>query len=261
MIIFLVISVVLLLYSLYEYKNVRIDTLKPDDFTQVHDIPESVLGKRIVYISDLQWDSRARPFMSRFAQSIMDTVNELEPDLIIIGGDTIHRKTDKVFHYLKQLKTPIISTLGNHDYKDLENVKQGLNEISHLLVNETIDFHGMQIVAVDDYRKGHPQMPDYQRNTYTLLLSHNPDYCETLNDSFDMILSGHTHGGMITLFGIYSPITSSEYGQKYTGGFATTPGGKVYVSSGLGGSVFGLPIRFFARPSIQVIDFRQSKIT
>lgn len=255
MIYLLIIGVCFLIYALYEYRQVRIETLHYQAFNPHNPLPDTMKGKRFIFISDMQWDSRIRPYLHSFAQEIVDTINDLDADCVLIGGDSIHRKERDIFHYLGQIKAPIISVLGNHDYKDLENVKKGLQSIGTLLINDVVDYEGIQIVGVDDFREGNPELPSFDKNKYTILLSHNPDYCETLKDSFDMILSGHTHGGQITFFGLFAPVSNSKYGQKYAGGYAATPGGTVYVSSGLGGSILGFPIRFFARPSIQIIEY------
>ena len=65
-----------------------------------------------------------------------------------------------------------------------------------------------------------------------------------------MVLSGHTHGGQVTLFGLWG-VTSSKYGFKYRTGLVKTEYTKVLVSNGIG-MVFH-PFRLFARPQINEI--------
>jgi len=65
------------------------------------------------------------------------------------------------------------------------------------------------------------------------------------------MLSGHTHGGQVTFFGLWAPYVPSVYGQKYLTGIVETSGIKVLVSNGVGTSA--LPVRFFARPQFNVI--------
>lgn len=75
----------------------------------------------------------------------------------------------------------------------------------------------------------------------------------------DLTLSGHTHGGQATFFGIWAPRLAwpgiSDYGEKFKVGWAISQSGTpVYVSRGTGSiyGVFGgydIPIpRVFARP-------------
>jgi len=75
----------------------------------------------------------------------------------------------------------------------------------------------------------------------------------------DIVLSGHTHGGQVTLFGLWVPYMPSDYGQKYSGGFAKTAYTAVYVTRGIGMTF--LPIRFFARPEITVLTLKSAQIS
>jgi predicted MPP superfamily phosphohydrolase len=73
-------------------------------------------------------------------------------------------------------------------------------------------------------------------------------------DKVDYILSGHTHGGQITLFGIYAPKVPSRYKQKLRTGLVSVNKSKVIISNGIGTSY--LPLRFFARPQIITMELR-----
>jgi hypothetical protein len=95
---------------------------------------------------------------------------------------------------------------------------------------------------------------------YVILVSHNPDYAEGLETRFvDIVLSGHTHGGQVTLFGLWAPYMPSDYGQKYRGGFANTGFTPVYVTRGIGMTF--LPVRFFARPEITVFTLKSAQMS
>ncbi len=63
-----------------------------------------------------------------------------------------------------------------------------------------------------------------------------------------MVLSGHTHGGQITFFGlkIYTPGGSGNYLK----GWYQLDTIKMYVSKGIGTTV--LPLRFFARAEVAI---------
>ena len=54
---------------------------------------------------------------------------------------------------------------------------------------------------------------------FVILLTHTPDYAEDVPvTNSDLILAGHTHGGQVTLFGLYAPIVPSHYGQRFLPG-------------------------------------------
>ena len=51
---------------------------------------------------------------------------------------------------------------------------------------------------------------------FVILLTHTPDYAEEVSiTNTDLVLAGHTHGGQVTLFGLYAPIIPSRYGQRF----------------------------------------------
>jgi predicted MPP superfamily phosphohydrolase len=66
---------------------------------------------------------------------------------------------------------------------------------------------------------------------------------------FDLIVSGHTHGGQLALFG-WAPFTPAGSG-RFVSGEYVTPLGRLYVTRGLGTSL--LPIRLGSRPELVFI--------
>ena len=63
-------------------------------------------------------------------------------------------------------------------------------------------------------------------------------------------LSGHTHGGQVTLFG--RPFWTPRGSGRFVAGWYETPSCRLYVSRGVGMSI--LPIRFGARPEVAVFE-------
>lgn len=254
MLVIILILFALFVYALYEYRNIQKVTLTRDDFniTQKHDL-------KIVYLSDFQYDLSDFYFNHRLMKKVVKLVNEENPDLVLLGGDYIHKKGNQypVFDYLKQIDAPKIGVLGNHDYKDVENVIKKCKEAKiKLLVNQTTKFKDINIIGLDDLRDGHPKLPHYHKDEFNLLLIHEPDDFENYitNDHFDITLAGHHHAGQINFFGLYAPIVPSIHKQRYLHGLITRNNRKIYVSSGLGGWVFFLPIRFFAKPEIVILE-------
>ena len=250
----LIFLIILLIYSLIEYRSIKTKEIHSKDF----DESNPLLNKKIVFLSDFQYD-RYGFFNHSMMKKIVKKVNDLNPDYVVLGGDYIYKKQKQkqpVFDYLSQINAPKIGVLGNHDYYDLDTVLEGAKQANiTLLVNDTLTLDGITFVGLDDLRRGNPQLPEVIGD-YTVLLTHDPDTFEytSRKQTFNLALAGHLHGGQITFFGKYAPILPTAYGQKYRYGFAQANNQKVYVTSGLGGYVFVLPIRFFAQPEIVVIN-------
>lgn len=250
--IIIIILLILFIYSLFEYRNIQIKKISSDDFGL-----KETKNLKLVYLSDIQYDLYGHFTQKRLMQKIVETINNLNPDLIIIGGDIIHHRHSDVFDYLKELNSPIIAILGNHDYKDIDKVIESYHDLNiKVLINETYQFKGITFIGLDDLRHGAPKLPEYNKEDYNILLIHEPDDFESYayDHQFNISLAGHLHGGQITFFGKYAPILPTNYKQKYRYGFIKINNNTLYVSSGLGGFVFFLPLRFFAKPEIIVLD-------
>ena len=101
-----------------------------------------------------------------------------------------------------------------------------------------------------------PTLEETSSDDFVILLSHNPDYAEELPaEAVDLMLSGHTHGGQISFFGLYAFYLPSDYGQKYRTGVVENGSTTVIVSNGIGTASVP-PVRFFARPQIVEITLR-----
>lgn len=91
---------------------------------------------------------------------------------------------------------------------------------------------------------------------FTLLLSHRPEFFELYTDySFDLVLSGHAHGGQwrvpLVLNGLYSP--DQGVFPEYAGGQYEQDGTTMIVSRGLARESTWAP-RVFNRPELVIVD-------
>ncbi len=174
---------------------------------------------------------------------------------------------------------PIYAVLGNHDHWNndwnnewnddldagvfpLRNRWKGdgvkvLNALVagriKVLMNESVSLQRgndrLWLVGCDDFLAGDF---DLERALTSLpstgeprfLLMHNPQPIESIaHHGFDLVLSGHTHGGQISL-----PFVPPKVGNKYLAGLFYVGASRLYVCRGLG--VTGVPIRFMTTPEI-----------
>ncbi len=260
---FLILMILLLLaiiYSVYEYYHPQIRRISLRDHQRYHPLPLSFKDKKVLFVSDFQFDHAVMGFDHYAMSNLMKKIQSVDPDLLILGGDLIHdanRYNHHVFDYLADLEMEKIMVLGNHDYKDLRKVILGAEAAGiQILKNEAFIWSDILWFGVDDYRCGQPSIEALSDDRYTVLLTHNPDYAEKIKHrKIDLVLSGHFHAGQITFFSLWAPAMRSEYGQLFRYGHVQREDKDVYVSSGIGGKVFGFPFRFFAKPELVLIEY------
>jgi len=225
---------------------------------------------KIVQISDLH----LKKFNHR-TQQIIEQVNQLHPDIVVLTGDSID-KADQINGYdrflsLLDRKIAKYAILGNWEYKskvDLATLTKIYNTYNcRLLVNESTLYQkgnqSLLITGVDDL-VGEPSLTKSLQNINPhpnhLLLSHSPLYIDEVStDELKILaeykpqymLTGHTHGGQISLFG-FAPLRPPRSG-NYVSGWYQTNSIDVYVSRGLGISV--LPLRIGAVPEISYFEW------
>ena len=231
-----------------------------------HDMRSDLTGEgiRVVQLSDLHIQD-----FSRREVEVANRVKTLKPDLVILSGDVIDRldRLPTLHSFLAALgDTPTVAVLGNWEYWADVDLHALRDEYRHhgirLLVNEVASYRvrlrTLYIVGMDDFTAGQPDgglLNAPLKGGTAVLVQHSPGYLEKLPTNlrsgiFNLCLSGHTHGGQITLFGL--PIWRPPGSGPFASGWYETTACKLYVSKGLGTSL--LPVRFGARPEIAVFD-------
>lgn len=259
-------------YSLYEFKNVKVKQIEV--FSEK--IPDEFDGMKIMFIADFQFDTR-KELNKEALNNIIDKMNNTEKDIILLGGDYTNweGKVIPFFEEFKKVKKPeygIYSVTGNHDYSNHDLVlnelkKTGISNLENEKVRVRKNNQEIVIGGVEDLWHGNSDvskvLEGVDKKEFMILLSHNPDYFEEMtNDEknkIDITLSGHIHAGMISFFGLFSPGTRSvtRYGEKYRYGMKNYDNHKIYITSGVGGSIFGQYVRFFAQPEIVILKLKK----
>lgn len=174
-------------------------------------LPAAFDGFTLLHISDLHADMNP-PAMVALAQAVA----VLEYDVCVLTGDyrartfgPFDRALQEMAGLCTQLSPPLYGVFGNHDsirmLPELESmgIRMLLNEQLPLQrEGEFIHLAGVDdahYYRVDNLEKAAETIPD---GRVAVLLSHTPEiYRQAAHAGFDLMLSGHTHGGQICLPG------------------------------------------------------------
>ena len=185
--------------------------------------------------------------------------------LLVLGGDFLPGEEGwPALRALSKTRTTdgIYGVDGNKD--DWESLKTGMETYGiHPLDNNGVAIRpGFYLAGVGDLWNREPNVEaavaQAQPEDFVLLVSHNPDVSMRQSlSSVDLVLSGHTHGGQITLFGLWKPLLTivTDYGGRFGGGWAEgADGTDVYVSRGVGSQEWAP--RVFTQPEVVYLTLR-----
>lgn len=269
------------LYILFHGTMVGTDRLNVRQVTiEFDDLPTAFDGYRIAQFTDVHLGSMKDELMLRAVTAIDD----MRPDLIVFTGDIQNMGPDELPRFtqtLKRLKAKdgVMSVLGNHDYSRYVNVSP-----EEALRNErmTRDFEtsvGWQLLLNDnrivrrgsdsiviaggenDGRPPFPAKADLKKamrgihaKSFVVMLQHDPSAWRRHilpQTNAQLTLSGHTHGGQISLFGL----RPTELVGKEDDGLYAEGKRKLFVSTGLGGFI---PFRFYMNPEVVEITLKKT---
>lgn len=243
-------------------------------------LPTSFEGFRIAHVSDLH-----NAQMGKGNRKLLIMLRDADPDMIAITGDMIDsRKTDidVALQFAEEAVkiAPCYYVTGNHEARiaECDLFKASLADLDvTVLEDEYIELeHSGQTITLigvedpsfqTDYLFGDAAsvMDDklnkmnLDRDSFQLLLSHRPELFQVyVDNSLDLVLSGHAHGGQFRLplvGGLYAP--NQGFFPEFDAGIYSDSNTHMIVSRGIGNSL--IPVRFNNRPELVLIELKTIK--
>ena len=235
-------------------------------------LPKSFNGYKIAHISDFH-NTNSNKITSR----IIEALNKNKPDIIVITGDLIDSRRTNISNakmFLQKIINiaPVYYVLGNHESR-LYNVQKlvdearniGVNVLRNVSIKLEKQDENIEVLGIDDpafyvqfennyeiEKKARNVLEKVVNNSerFKVLLIHRPELIHIYAKfGFDLVFTGHAHGGQIRLplvGGIIAP--GQGLFPKYTKGIYKLNNTQMILSRGVGNSKF--PFRVNNRPEI-----------
>jgi len=235
------------------------------------EVPETMDGFTIVHISDLH-----NKMFGPGQQRLIYKTAGCKPDIILVTGDIVDRSRtdiDAAVAFIEEAAKmrPVFYVTGNHE-KDLSeedflDLTERIEKAGAVwLDDETVDFAAVSgegsisITGIDNDSLTGPVPQELFRETdhgkLTVLLAHQPQLIKYYaQQGVDMVFSGHAHGGQWRLPVIGGLIAPGQgLFPEYTEGAHVSGSTTMYISRGLGNSIF--PLRLFNCPEIVCVELK-----
>ena len=232
-------------------------------------------GYKVAHVSD--YHNTKNKYLN---ESVLSSLNEEKPDIIVLTGDLVDcRKTDieKGIEFVSKITeiAPVYYVTGNHEcnisidsQSAFDNMIEDLKSLGvEVLRGEKSEIklengEKINIFGINDpyFHCGSPSeikyatdslcsFLDVNKNEFNILLAHHPEQLDIYSSyNFDLVYSGHAHGGQGRIFGIGMIAPDQGIFPKYTSGLYEENGTKLIVSRGIGNSI--APVRIFDRPHL-----------
>lgn len=263
--VFIIIASIFILYALWSNFSLNVD-----EFQYSTDKINIDKAFKIAHLSDYH-----NTQSDRLTDDILDSLTRNKPDLIVLTGDLVdNRRTDteRALSFIERISeiAPVYYVTGNHEYRVSRDFKVEYNRFIEEVLScgviildneqtkftlnngESINLQGIMdpYFSEDDTKTSKEIIDEYcsilsvNQNEFNLLLAHHPEQLDVYSDyGFDLVFSGHAHGGQFRLFnkGFIAP--DQGFFPEYTNGVYEKDNTTLVVSRGIGNSI--IPIRIF----------------
>lgn len=259
---------------IYDYNSV--DVRQVDFYKK--SLPENLDGFRIAFIADIQADRYTdETRLNRY----IEAVNSTNPDLVLIAGDVITSSPDYIqtaAEFIGKIKSTygVYSCVGDHDnWAYRRDTPRSIREITEALKYHSVEMvdNDIRTINIDETRIGITfitntyvesitdslltKLSDSNHKDFKIFLTHQPQNFlinNAKNNSYDLFLAGHTHGGQITFLFPFIHLSPTLVETKYIKGDFYFDDMLAVVNGGLGMSL--APVRYNSTPEVVLITLR-----
>lgn len=246
-------------------------------------LPAEFEGFRILQLSDLHGKS-----FGRDSNYLIRKIDETNPDIIVMTGDmrtnTPADDGEELITLLKELdgRYPVYYITGGHEearyYTDRNKheikgtkaaYEQRLSDLGVIVLNDeksqlvrgdsAINIYGLLDKSSGEMFIGN-RLEEPAGEEVNILLNHTPDEFKDFVDwGADLILVGHTHGGIIRIPFIGGLISTDigSFFPKYDAGRFEKDGSTMIINRGLGNHT--VHIRIFNRPELVLVTLKSGE--
>lgn len=265
----LILSVIIIYISIglyYDLKTTDYEITSPK-------LPKSFDGYKIANISDLH-----SSYFGDNQEELINAIKDFEPDIIVLTGDIID-ENNVDYQCVSKLLTgicdiaPIYSVSGNHEHSNyrshmkLKRLYESYGvfvleneEVTITKGNDSIHLYGLEYfgsyISENLTHMLGDLLPKADDNYYSILLNHRSDIFDELAPyGYELVISGHTHGGIIRLPFVGGVLSNDRtLFPKYDGGVFEKDESTLISSKGLGESN-SIP-RFYNRRELVFITLK-----
>lgn len=232
-------------------------------------------GLKIAQISDLHFGPTNNS--PKHFHKAVDIINSQSPDIVVLTGDYYQWDPEYLYELPQILariraKIGVFGCLGNHDYGSCYPGVLRSDPFEYSVIKSAFEHHGIHILANENLElnyKGNKfnlvglhdlwsgffdpneTFSTFNNELPTFVLSHNPDTSVLVEPEFDLMLSGHSHGGQVS-WPIVGPLAVPMKNKHlHRGLYQFSFRKRLYVNRGLGHT---FRMRLNSPPEVTLIE-------
>jgi predicted MPP superfamily phosphohydrolase len=209
----------------------------------------------ILHLSDFHFNT----FSKSITEKIITTIKELNPDIILLGGDYADSKNGLV--YLKLLlescavRQNVFAVAGNHDYYfGLDCIKKMMLQNNICWIEKesfTFKLKG-QTIQIDGNKTNLKNVG----SNFSILLLHIPVNIVNFAHNYNMVFAGHLHGCQFVFWQTAKGLYPGKLFYKWNILKTKINNCYYFISKGLGDT---LPVRFNCFKDMIFVQIKSSK--